>query len=167
MAAIIGGLIAAALLLYAMAPRVRERLLRARLLPVEARLLSPGQAGMVSASDQAWSDVQHQDRDRSMRKGSDPHTHLPTPATRMYTARWRYTVDGTTHEGAISLPRPVFPPGSIRFGRVQVFYDPRTPSVSVPYPGAGDSAWAFFIAAGVVATVAAVIFLIGRPDLVG
>jgi hypothetical protein len=167
MAAIIGGVIAALLLAYALTLLVRERLLRARLLPVEARLIGPGRAGMVSASDQGWSDFQHQDRDRSQRDGSDPHTHLPTPATAMYTARWRYDVDGRTHDGEISLPRPLFPPEAARFGRVQVFYDRRTPSVSVPYPGAGDSAWAFFIAAGVVAMVAAVIFLIGRPDLVG
>ena len=154
MAGIIACLIALALFFHALTLAIRERARKRRMLPVAARLIDPGRAGVVSASDQAWTSNQAQDHARSIREGSEPDTHLPTPASPTYTARWTYSVDGTTHRGEHSQYSPVFGPDQIRFGREQVFYDRDDPSVSKPYLGAGDNAWAFFVAAGVVGVVA-------------
>lgn len=164
MAGLIGCLVAVALLAHALTLLVRERGLRRRLVPVEARLIDPGRVGAISAAEQAWADRQVQEHDRSIRDGSEPHTHLPTPSTPVYTARWSYTVGGKAHHGEISLSSPVFRPDQIRFGRVQVFYDRDNPAVSRPFPGAGDAAWAWFVAAGVAGFVALLLVAIPNVD---
>lgn len=164
MAGLIGCLVAVALLVHALTLSVKERRLRGRLRPVEARLIDPGRAGVISTADRSWADWQTQDLSRSIRDGHEPHTHLPTPASPTYTARWTYVVNGKTHHGEISLSSPVFSPGQIRFGRVQVFFDPENPSVSRPFPGAGDAAWAWFIAAGVAGFVGFLLVAIPNFD---
>jgi len=164
MAGLIGCLVAIALLAHALTLFIRERGLRRRLVPVEARLIDPGRTGVVSAEDRAWADWQAQDHDRSIRDGSEPHTHLPTAATPSYTARWSYSVEGKAHRGEITFSSPVFQPDQIRFGRVQVFYDRDDPAVSRPFPGAGDASWAWFIAAGVAGLVALVLVAIPNFD---
>jgi hypothetical protein len=165
MAGIIACFVALALFFHALTLAIREHARKRRMLPVEARLIDPGRTGVVSVSDQAWASNQAQDRDRSIREGSEPDTHLPTPASPTYTARWSYSVDGKAHRGEHSQSSPVFLPEQIRFGRVQVFYDRDEPSVSRPFPGAGDSAWAFFVAAGVAGVVAFLLTVIpaGNP----
>lgn len=150
--------LAVVLLLYATTLRLREKALRRRLVPIEARLLDPGIQGAVSASDQAWADMQNASRDNAIRQGHDRDSFMPTTAPTMYTAVWEFELDGRTYRRSFESATPVFSPDQARAKRVQVWYDRSNPAVSVVRPGAADAAWAWFIAAGIVA-VFALIFL--------
>jgi hypothetical protein len=143
-AAVIAFGLAIALLLHAATTRIKERRLAARLRPVEARLIDPGR----SASYELGGEMTPQTNDDD----------LPAVSAH-YRARWSYTVEGTRHEGEISLGVPVFAENEVRFGRVQVFYDPDNPAFSTLRPGVQDKARGWFIASAIVA-VFAVGFLI-------
>lgn len=145
-AAVIAFGIAIALLLHASVTRVKERRLRNRLRPIEARVIDPGRSGQVEVSCPAT-----------------PHTsddHLP--ASTHYTARWRYSVDGRDCDGRTTHSAAVFAEGDVTFGRVQVFYDPQNPSFSTALPGHDDQARAWFITAGIVAVAGVIFRLIGH-----
>jgi hypothetical protein len=145
-AAVIAFGIAIALLLHASVTRVKERRLRDRLRPIEARVIDPGRSGQYEVSG-----------------ASTPHTsddHLR--ASTYFTARWRYSVDGRDYDGHTTHSAPVFAEGDVKFGRVQVFYDPQNPSFSTALPGHRDQARAWFIAAGIAAGAAVIFALIGH-----
>jgi hypothetical protein len=146
-AAVIAFGIAIALLLHASVTRVKERRLRNRLRPIEARLVDPGRS------------AQHEFGGAMTTRTDDDH--LPSVTTH-YTGRWRYRVDGRDYEGATSLDVPVFAEADVKFGRVQVFYDPENPSFSTALPGHRDQARAWFIAAGIVAVAGVIFLLIGH-----
>lgn len=146
-AAVIAFGIAIALLLHASVTSVKEKRLRERLQPVEARLIDPGRSAQYELGG-------------AMTPQTDDD-HRPSSTTH-YTGRWRYSVGGRDYEGATSLDVPVFAEADVKFGRVQVFYDPETPSFSTARPGHRDQARAWFIAAGIVAVAAVVFALIGH-----
>jgi hypothetical protein len=146
-AALIAFGVALALLLHAGTTRVKEKRLRDRLRPIEARLIDPGRT------------AQHELGGAMTPQTSDDH--LPSVSVH-HTARWRYTVDGREYRGETSHSAPVFAEGEVRFGRVQVYYDPQNPSFSTALPGHSDQARAWFIAAGLVAVVAVGLFVIGQ-----
>lgn len=146
-AALIAFGVALALLLHAATTRAQETRLRRRLRPIEARLIDPGRSAQ---HDIAGALTTQTDDD-----------HLPAVTT-SFTGRWRYSVDGRDYEGATSLDVPVFADADVRFGRVQVFYDPENPSFSTARPGHRDQARAWFIAAGVVLAGAVGLALIGH-----
>ncbi|BDG72768.1 DUF3592 domain-containing protein [Roseomonas fluvialis] len=146
-AAVIAFGLAIALLLHASVTRVKERRLRNRLRPIEARVIDPGRSGQVELGGAA-----------TVTTSDD---HLPTSST-YYTARWRYSVDGREHHGHTTHSAPVFAEGDVKFGRVQVFYDPENPSFSTALPGHNDQARAWFIAAGIVAVAGVIFLLIGH-----
>jgi hypothetical protein len=149
MASLIAFLIAGALLVSAVVPLVRERALRRRLLPIEAKLLKGGDRLEFSETTmQAEARAGLQD------------SALPAQPDSGFHARWSYAVGGKAYEAEIAMSSPVFRKEDVRFGRVQVFYDPANPALSVPRPGAADQAWAWFVAAGVVAVVGLVMHII-------
>jgi hypothetical protein len=154
MAGIIAFIVALGLMLGAITLLVQERLLRRRLAPIEAKLLNPGQEGQIDPAGAAKYQWESLNLSRSISDGSEPHTRTPTQPTASYTASWEYIVDGKLHRYTHTQSSPVFRPDQIRYWRVQVFYDRNNPAVSRPVPGAGEQAWAWFIAAAVVAVVA-------------
>jgi hypothetical protein len=145
-AAVVAFGLAIALLLHASVTRVKESRLRNRLRPVEARLVDPGRSGQYEAGGASTADT------------SDDHR----PGSTWYTARWRYTMDGRDYDGHTTHTAPVFAEGDVKFGRVQVFYDPENPSFSTALPGHRDQARAWFIAAGIVAVAGVIFLLIGH-----
>lgn len=153
-AAIVASAVALVMLCRAILLWHRERGLRSRLLPVEARILDPGRSGAIQASDQAWSDWQVHDRDRAIREGGDPHTNLPSAPHPVYSGRWEYTVGGRRYEAKVERLDPVFTPAQAQARRVTVYYDRNDPSVSVVSPGATDQAGAWFIGTAIVVAFA-------------
>lgn len=153
-AAIVASAIAIVMLGRAILLRQRERGLRSRLLPVEARILDPGRSGVIQASDQAWSDWQVHDRDRAIREGGDAHTNLPSAPHPVYSGRWEYEVGGKRYEAKVERLDPIFTQAQAQARRVTVYYDRSDPSVSVVSPGATDQAGAWFIGTAIVAAFA-------------
>jgi hypothetical protein len=127
-AAVIAFGLAVALFLHAAATRVKEARLRKRLRPIEARLIDPGRSAQVELGGAATPQT------------SDDH--LPAVTT-YFTGRWRYTVDGRDHVGQATHSAPVFAESDVKFGRVQVFYDPENPAFSTAVPGHGEQARAW------------------------
>ena len=158
--------VAAAALVRAIMLLVYERRLRRRLRPIRARIMDPGLRGEINASDQAWADAQNARRDRAMAAGREPESALPTAApSPVFVATWEFDLEGRTYRGTGKSNGPVFSPEQARAKQAEIWFDPADPAVSMVRPGANDEAWAWFIAAGVVAAVATAIFLIARPDL--
>lgn len=147
------------LLLYAATLLVKERRLRRRLVPIAARILDPGRQGAISASDQSWAAMQSWSRDTAIREGRDPDTNLPSTPQPDFTAVWEFELDGRTYRGTGRSTEPVFSQEQAQAKRAQIWYDRADPRVSVVRPGAADAAWAWFIAAGIVAAFA-LIFLV-------
>jgi hypothetical protein len=146
-AAVIAFVLAIAMVLHGASERVRDRRLRARLLPIEARLVDPGRSAQVELAGAA-----------TVRTDDD---HLPSSSTH-YTARWRYEVGGIRHEGAVRLDVPVFAESDVTFGRVRVLYDPENPSFSTVPQAARDKGKPWFIGAGIVVAFGVMFLIIAR-----
>ncbi len=161
-AAIVASIVALVMLGRAILLLSRERGLRSRLLPVQARILDPGRSGAIQASDQSWSDWQTYNRDRAIREGTDPHTNLPSAPHPVYSGRWEYEVGGKRYEAKVEMLDPIFTAEQARAKRVTVYYDRTDPSVSVVSPGATDQAWAWFVGTAIVAAFAILFAVIGH-----
>lgn len=140
-ASIIGLLLALGIALKGFLVGRAARQLRARLVPVPARVTRRGDVAELRITRSTDADGKETER----------HEHV-------FTGGWEYSVGGQKYQGEAELNAPVFSAAQMPPATVQVFHDRDDPSVSrLSLDADRGAARPWFIFAGVVAFVSLVI----------
>lgn len=140
-ASIIGLLLALGIALKGFLVGRAARQLRARLVPVAARVTRRGDVAELRITRSTDADGKETER----------HEHV-------FTGGWEYTVGGQKYRGEVEANAPVFTATQMPPATIQVFHDSADPSVSRLFLDADrGAARPWFIFAGVVAFVSVAI----------
>jgi hypothetical protein len=146
--AVIGLLLAAGIVARGVLLIVAARRLRARLVPVAARVTKQGKVAESRIENFTNSDGNN-----------------VTRTEHVFVGAWEYTVGGQRHTGSIDARAPVFRDDELPPATIQVFHDRDDPAVSRLHRQADAGVAApWFIFAGVVAAVSLLIVAIANAD---
>jgi hypothetical protein len=145
---VIGLLIAAAIATRGVLLMLAARRLRARLVPIAARVTKQGKVAQTRLENFTNSDGDNIQR-----------------IEHVFVGAWEYTVGGQRHTGGIDARAPVFRDEDMPPATIQVFHDRDDPAVSRLHRDADAGvATPWFIFAAVVAAVSLLIVVIANAD---